>query len=428
MKASTRAAGERMLVTGGGIVNPGSNVTMSLEVGSVWERCYWFRYGHLGNAREFDYCSFQLNEDTGIPSLRRCDSQDLQAMLIPVAGSPLSCSVMLLGMNPDMEGKWAVRLDTDLEAREVELTMAVSPSSVLVAVEDGSSLVLGRLATVTCTIQGGAPTPEAAFSLQTNTSESLQEDRFSDIMTESGEGNTTTYSSTFVPQMSDLEMNLGCSLVQRDAQGEILSQSTQVLEGGLDLLYPPQPQPDIKVETTMGQTTVLTVLFRCNPPPTTALWSVDCGQQLEDDLPCSVRLVPGQQDTRFNVSQISQIANGSSLASLTLMSVSETDFHSSFSLTVTNSLGEQSYTLKLAEETSSGQGSGSGSGSGSESGSGSGSSSSHIDNQEGISMTMVIIILSSAVVGVVLAITVIVMVYKRRKADDSELAPLTKSP
>merc|ERR1719158_1605373 len=93
MKASDRAAGERMLVTGGGIVSPGSNVTLSLEVGSVWERCYWFRYGHLGNAREFDYCSFQLNQDTGIPSLTRCDSEELQAMMIPVAGSVLSCSV-----------------------------------------------------------------------------------------------------------------------------------------------------------------------------------------------------------------------------------------------------------------------------------------------------------------------------------------------
>jgi len=60
--------------------------------------------------------------------------------------------------------------------------MVKSPSSVVVAVEDGSSLVVGRLATVTCTIQGGAPTPEAAFTLQTNASESLQEDRFSDIV------------------------------------------------------------------------------------------------------------------------------------------------------------------------------------------------------------------------------------------------------
>ena len=32
--------------TGGGVVKPGSDLELSLEVGKVWDRCRWFVYEH----------------------------------------------------------------------------------------------------------------------------------------------------------------------------------------------------------------------------------------------------------------------------------------------------------------------------------------------------------------------------------------------
>ena len=48
LSASLRAEGEKLEVTGGGIVRRGDNVTLSLVVGEQWDRCYWFRWGGGG--------------------------------------------------------------------------------------------------------------------------------------------------------------------------------------------------------------------------------------------------------------------------------------------------------------------------------------------------------------------------------------------
>ena len=86
---------------------------------------YSYRYGHLDNAKDFDYCSFDLDAATKVTSVHKCDSASLSAMLVPVSGDALSCTVMLAGMRAGMEGRWAARLDTDLETREVQLVMQV---------------------------------------------------------------------------------------------------------------------------------------------------------------------------------------------------------------------------------------------------------------------------------------------------------------
>ena len=166
LSASARADGERVEVSGGGFVKQGDNVTLSLVVGAAWDRCYWFRYGHLANSNEFDYCSFELDPATNIMSLRKCDSEELKAMLVPIQDdSDFSCSVMLIGMNENMEGKWASRLDTDLELKEVELVMARAASKIEVVVET-EEVVVGRPTRVACKVEGGKPQPTANFTLQ----------------------------------------------------------------------------------------------------------------------------------------------------------------------------------------------------------------------------------------------------------------------
>ena len=49
--------------TGGGIVPLGSDLELSLVVGKVWDRCRWFLYEHH---KDYQYCSFDLDADTGV--------------------------------------------------------------------------------------------------------------------------------------------------------------------------------------------------------------------------------------------------------------------------------------------------------------------------------------------------------------------------
>ena len=48
--------------TGNGIIKPGTDLELSLEVNKVWDRCQWFTYN---KEDEYQYCSYDLNPDTG---------------------------------------------------------------------------------------------------------------------------------------------------------------------------------------------------------------------------------------------------------------------------------------------------------------------------------------------------------------------------
>ena len=323
LSASARADGERVEVSGGGMVREGDNVTLTLVVGEAWDRCYWFRYGHLGNPNEFDYCSFELDPDTNIMSLRKCDSDELKAMLVPVQDdSGFTCSVMLVGMDASMEGKWASRLDTDLEPKEVELVMAQAPSKIEVLVE--TEAVVGRPTRVACKVEGGKPQPSANFTLQSNNS-SVREVSFSNLTVSAIENNATSlHTAIFLPELADVGASVACIVTQTDESGLILDQETVAATEPLNLLFAPQPADQGQVLAVVGEKGLIVASFRsaamdpksvskglitadlrCNPFPTSVEWQVECGRGEEDDIGClSQKLIPGQLDTRFNVSQV----------------------------------------------------------------------------------------------------------------------------
>ena len=259
--ASTRADGERVEVSGGGLVRQGDNVTLSLVVGEVWDRCYWFRYGHLGNPNEFDYCSFELDPATNQMSLRKCDSEELKAMLVPVQDdSGFSCSVMLVGMDESMEGKWASRLDTDLEPKEVELVMARPPSKIEVLVE--TEAVVGRPTRVSCNVEGGKPQPIANFTLQSNGS-TVREASFSNLTASAIENNATVFhTAIFVPELSDVGASVACIVTQTDDSGLILDQETVTAVESLNLYFAPQPADPKQVLAVEGEQGLIVATFR----------------------------------------------------------------------------------------------------------------------------------------------------------------------
>ena len=261
LSASARADGERVEVSGGGLVRQGDNVTLSLVVGAAWDRCYWFRYGHLDNSNEFDYCSFELDPATNIMSLRKCDSEELKAMLVPVQDdSGFSCSVMLVGMEESMEGKWASRLDTDLELKEVELVMARAASKIEVLVE--TEAVVGRPTRVACKVEGGKPQPTANFTLQSNNS-SVREVSFSNLTVSAMENNATSvHTAIFVPELADVGASLACIVTQTDESGLILDQKTVAAVEPFNLFFPPQPADPGQVLAVVGEEGLIVAAFR----------------------------------------------------------------------------------------------------------------------------------------------------------------------
>ena len=266
LSASARADGERVEVSGGGLVRQGDNVTLSLVIGEAWDRCYWFRYGHLGNSNEFDYCSFELDPATKIMSLRKCDSEELKAMLVPVQDdTEFSCSVMLVGMDVSMEGKWASRLDTDLELKEVELVMARAPSKIEVMVE--TEAVVGRPTRVSCKVEGGKPQPTANFTLQSNNS-SVREVSFSNLTVSAIENNATSlHTAIFVPELGDVGASVACIVTQKDESGLILDQETVAAVEPFNLLFPPQPAGPGEVLAVVGKKGLIVAPFRSAPDP-----------------------------------------------------------------------------------------------------------------------------------------------------------------
>jgi hypothetical protein len=352
LTASGRAAGERVEVTGGGIVRQGDNVTLSLVVGAEWDRCYWFRYGHLDNTKDFDYCIFDLDPATHATTLHKCSDSEMKAMLVPVSGDGLACTVLLAGMDATMEGKWAARLDTDLETKEVELAMQTPPSRVAVAVA-GDEPVVGSPATATCRVTGGNPQPTVNFTLQSNTSK-VREVKFSNQTVDLAEASnrTVTFSAIFIPLLEDLGASLACTTTQTDGTGLILAQGTALAPAPLQLRFPPQPAAPSTVLVVVGGGAELEAAVECRPEPSSAVWTVDCGSQANNDTGCGLSLAAGQAVGRLNSSKVEgQVGEGalvtdqagadSYMARLAVAAVQEVDLAATYSLTVTNAVGTQ---------------------------------------------------------------------------------------
>ena len=182
-------------------------------------------------------------------------------MVEVVQGDGSSCTIMLVGMTEAMEGKWASRLDTDLERREVELVMQRPPAKVEVVVGEGEvGEEVGSTSRVTCTVEGGTPRPTAVFTLQSNSS-SVRQVNFTEVEVTAVEGgNATTFAASFVPQLEDLGASVGCTVTQTDLEGLVLLQETALAP--LVLHYAPLPLPAAIVEAEVGSQATILVSFR----------------------------------------------------------------------------------------------------------------------------------------------------------------------
>jgi len=317
-------------------------------------------------------------------------------------------------MDVSMEGKWASRLDTDLELKEVELVMAQAPSKIEVMVE--TEAVVGRPTRVSCKVEGGKPQPTANFTLQSNNS-SVREVSFFNLTVSAIENNATSlHTAIFVPELGDVGASVACIVTQKDESGLILDQETVAAVEPFNLLFPPQPAGPGEVLAVVGKKGLIVAPFRCNPFPTSVEWKVECGTGGEDDVSCrSQKLTPGQADTRFNVSQVEvQGEDNSYLTSIEIATVEKRDLATIFSLNVTNPYGSQIYKFSLTAEPTTTATTGSPTTTGS-------LSPEESDTKVGRNTTGVVIVLlflAIICVGVLL-------LYRRRKAGDDEMAPLT---
>jgi len=437
ISASERSTREKIEATGGGIVKKGSNVTLSLYIGSMWDdRCMWFRYDHAKASanNKYDFCSFDFDEETNTTKLHKCDSAELKAMITPVSDDPLYCKIMLVNMSSEMEGKWAARLSTDMENKEIQLVMEEDVKKVTVEVSD-ASLGVGENASVICTAVGGRPDPVLSFMLMdindTTTNSSIE--RFDIKQMKTGEDNKVTYVATFVPTIEDMGRKLCCKSVQRDLLDNILYKTNKVLNRSLDVKFPPTaPDGVTEQEATLGETVTLTVTFKSNPGPKedkttwTVLRAENCSKDDNENttaliLPkCNLSIKPGYIDDKFIASNITQKEDYVYMLELQVLNVDALDYLTNFTASVANSAGHQTFNFHLSEtflstsvptaETSGGETTASREEE---------EKAADVKSSPGLAILMIIVVLVGIIGGIVY--------YKRRRGNDIEQTPLTQT-
>ena len=204
-------------------------------------------------------------------------------MLIPLSDDPYSCKIMFVNMSSDMEGKWAARLDTEMDEKEIQLVMEADVKSIELDVKD-ESVIAGNNVTVLCKAIGGTPDPELTFMLMNadNSSQNTSNERFTDIKeVPTEEEKSVTYQATFVPEIEDQGEKLCCKAVQKDKENTILYETNkvnmfknkgfnihkklQVSDKPLDVKFPPQP---IKLdgltqfEAKIGEAAILSLIVK----------------------------------------------------------------------------------------------------------------------------------------------------------------------
>eukprot|EP00090_Calanus_glacialis_P018030 TRINITY_DN2795_c0_g1_i5.p1 TRINITY_DN2795_c0_g1~~TRINITY_DN2795_c0_g1_i5.p1 ORF type:complete len:474 (-),score=105.90 TRINITY_DN2795_c0_g1_i5:156-1577(-) len=439
LDASDRAEGERISAPGGGIVQEGSNVTLSLYVGSIWDRCHWFRYDHAKAEGKHDYdtCSFDFKEETNTSSLHKCDNPKLKAMITPLSDDPYSCKIMLVNMNSDMEGKWAARLDTDKDNKEIQLIMEEDVTSIELDVKD-EEVIAGDNVSVVCKAVGGKPDPVLTFMLMDgdNSTDNTTTDRFTDVKVLKTDGEiSVTFQATFVPEIGDLGKSLCCKAVQKDMENNTLYETNKVLDRSLDIKFSPQPiKPDglIELEAKIGGTATLSLLVISNPGPETAVWNIvrteNCGQDDNENTTalaltsCTFDIRPGHSDDKYIASNITEMEGETNLYKLDLqvLNINTDDYTTNYTATVENSAGQQAYHFHLSENLPSTTESSKITGESTES---TPNSDSVEDAEGGASPGMVVMLVIFSLMGIITGI----VFYKKRQSNDIESTPLTNT-
>jgi len=438
--AENRAAGQKIFATGGGIVRTGDNVTLSLFVGETWDRCYWFRYDHAkaDGKHDYDYCNFDFDEDTKTTEIHKCDNPELKAMITPLSDDPLSCKILLTNMSSEMEGRWAARLDSDMEKKEIQLIMEADVEKIEVEVDE-KEVVAGNKVTVKCRASAGKPDPSLSFMLMNG--EESSSDGFTDVrIVDTDDENSVTYQATFIPKISDLGKSLCCKAVQRDLENNTLYENNTVLDKSLNVKFAPQPvEPKgdvIDVEVKTEDDAVFSLVFSSNPEPTSVIWTVTKHDNCEDSKvettknstsrtlqPCKLEISLGQSQSKFKASGLTSVEGNKNLfkVDLQLEKVSEQDYPLNYSATITNSVGEQTYLFRLSEslpstvaetttETAHEEGITS-------------TSNDPEDRDTGVNPGVVVLLVIFALMGIISG----VVFYKKRQSNDIEQTPLTNS-
>jgi len=438
--ASDRVEGQKILVTGENIVHQGSdgdvtlfrkgsNVTLSLYVGAIWEDegCRWFRYDHT-NPEDFDTCKFELDVDTNTTKTKKCEDE-MKAMIAPLSDDPTSCKIMLTNMSSAMEGKWAARLDSDMKNKEIHLVMEADVESVEVEVDD-DTVIAGENVTVICKAVGGKPEPLLTFMLMNadNTTDNTTEETFIDVHLHTKDDTSVVYHATFVPMIADLGKYLCCKAIQQGDDNVTLYETNKVLDRILDVKFPPQAEGLTSFEAKIGKTATVSLSFKSNPAPTKAVFTITrSGNCREDDtlnttssaLPqCSLNITAGESNDKYNTSKVVEGEKNTSKINFEVLSVEDFDIESNYTVTVTNSVGTQTYGFLLTEYKPNTTVT-----TPTEASEGNPNHQTGEDEEGGASPGVVVLLVIFMLMGVISG----VVFYKKRQKSDIEQTPLTNT-
>ena len=146
--------------TGGGIVKVGQDLQLSLVVDKVWDRCRWFVYEHH---KDFAYCSYDLDPDTGKAEEHRCKPANTSEIMTYSGEDKNACTITVANVTEEYDCQWAARLDEDLGNTVINITVAKEIDSISLEMD---RMVVDQEGTIKCTVQGGRPAPMINFSIE----------------------------------------------------------------------------------------------------------------------------------------------------------------------------------------------------------------------------------------------------------------------
>jgi len=355
--------------TGGGIVPLGSDLELSLVVGKVWDRCRWFLYEHH---KDYQYCSFDLDADTGVAEKHKCQPTNTSDIMKYTGNNTNECTITIHNVTEEYDCSWAGRLDEDLTNSYINITIARPVKNM--TIEIVGDLVADQPGHIKCLANGGRPAPMMSFQITDPMPEFLNNTL---NQTPDEDGIFTSVQEAFInPKIEDHGKVIECKAMIKDGEEKMLFDLVEAPTLKMNVTFPPQSASNQSLSAEKGSNLTITFNFTSNPMPSSVSWLVtipevvrmDKYEQLREEIFAEldeagdngnatnsssiIELTPGHSDDKYEVSEVEPV-EGEEVTyqiSMTIFDVKDQDHDDSYEVQVSNGLGEQSYFFNVDVE------------------------------------------------------------------------------
>ena len=105
---------------------------------------------------DYKYCSFDLDANSGIAQLHKCNPENTSEIMIYTGENYTECKITVFDFTDEYSQTWMARLDEDFTNTVINITIAEDVQNLEIIPED---FVLGQESKIICKSIGGKPKP-----------------------------------------------------------------------------------------------------------------------------------------------------------------------------------------------------------------------------------------------------------------------------